>query len=165
MIKEKRDYIKNQIGFHFDDLSHKRQLELAALNFPSDFVYVALGRKPLSYWEANGFGLLFRNDFTNEVNNILAAIEAEDDEKFIEREQPKVSNTFKAKHQTIDAKTLSSYPDEAFYWVDDNNVISNITNTEFEVIGGKEWYETYIELYGRKIAFRKTSAGWERTRW
>lgn len=159
MIKEKREYLKNQIGFHSEDLTHKRQLELSALTLPNDFVYVALGRKPLDYWNEYGFGLMFREDFANEVNAILKAIEEEDDAKFIQNEQPKTSTAFVRREQTISAKALSRYPDEAFSWLDEERVISNITNTTFRVIGGKKWFEEYIEIYGRTIGYTKNKRG------
>lgn len=79
MDEKKKEYLKNQIGFHLDDLTPRRRAELATYSYlSSEWKYAALAKKPLSDWNNYGYGLFKNADFIQEVNAYLKAIDEMD---------------------------------------------------------------------------------------
>lgn len=146
LSKIKIDYLKRHIGFEKSELTHKRQIELESMPISTEFAFAALGRKSLDEWNKYGFGLFKDFNFIKEVNAYLKTLEEEDEAAFIEREQPKTTaffNTFGIT-KTMDVMTLASYPKKTWEWIDDNTIRSKLTNTAFNIVGGKETYEKLI---------------------
>lgn len=84
MMNEKKiEYLKNQIGFHMEDLTPRRRAELQAFtNLSPEWKYAALSKKSVDNWNALGFGLFRNFDFVKEINVYLDAIEAMEEEAF-----------------------------------------------------------------------------------
>lgn len=85
MTNRERFLVEN-VGFHFDDLTLMRQLELETLmremNLSRDWIMLALSRKSLEEWEAWGFALFHKKEFCDEVNKLLSAINRMDEQHF-----------------------------------------------------------------------------------
>lgn len=73
------EFLKDNVGFHFTDLSMKRQVELRSLmdneGFSFLYVYGALSFKTRLEWEKWGFGLFFVDNFSERVFDYLDAVE------------------------------------------------------------------------------------------
>ena len=90
-MKEK--FLKQNVGFHFDDLSLMRQAELTAiateLGVSDDWILLALSKDSLESWEKWGFSLFRKNTFRAEIDNLLEIISRMDEKKFKQAAQKK----------------------------------------------------------------------------
>ena len=153
MDKKKIEYLKNQIGFHLDDLTPRRRAELATYTYlSSEWKYAALARKTASHWNTVGFGLFNTPSFIQQINDYLANIDAmSEDELFPKPRATTDFNTFGIV-KVIDVTELLTYPKKVWEWIDDTHIRSKVTKKVFEVVGGKDTYDKYVtgEL-GKKI--------------
>ena len=105
MNQKKKDYLKAQIGFHMKDLLPDYQVQLKAYvknkTKTEEWICAALGKKPLSDWNANGLGLLFRADFVQEVNEYIKVIDEMDDDEFDQMFEVKHSDQFEPEKKEV----------------------------------------------------------------
>lgn len=77
MTKMQKFLIQN-VGFHFEDFSLSRQLELETiqqeLGVSSDWILLALSKDTLSKWEEWGFALFRKPEFKNGIDASLQAL-------------------------------------------------------------------------------------------
>lgn len=85
-MTNKQRFLKQNIGFHFEDLSLMKQMELEAitneLGLSQEWVMLALSKDTLENWEKWGFNLFKKPDFRSEINNLLAVLNKMDESKF-----------------------------------------------------------------------------------
>ena len=156
MNEIKKNYLKEQIGFHFEDLNHRRQLEIKAFGKttgkPIEWIYVALGKKPLSNWNQYGFGLFRDPTFVKEVDDYIQTIEEEDDDVFIELE--KRDNTVIINHDfdrgrgepMFDASFMyRHYKYDEWYFIDNGTVYIIPTKVKMAFSGGKDAWFRFLE--------------------
>ena len=78
-MTNKEKFLRNNVGFHFEDLSLMKQIELnaitAELNLSLDWVLLALSKDTLENWEKWGFNLFKKADFHKEIDGLLAALD------------------------------------------------------------------------------------------
>ena len=85
MLNEiKLKYLLDTIGFHSDDFTMNRQMELnARIDIEGkEWVLVALSEDTFDNWEKYGFNLMDKPDFRKRVSAKLKALEREDDKAF-----------------------------------------------------------------------------------
>jgi len=84
-MDKKTKFLIQNIGFHFEDLSLVRQLELEAikerLNLTDTWIYLALSKDSLESWEKWGFNLFQKPEFKSEINSLVKVFERMDEEK------------------------------------------------------------------------------------
>ena len=85
-MTNKEKFLRQNVGFHLEDLSLMRQAELDAvrrnLRLSDDWVLLALSKDSLEGWERWGFGIFKKTDFYDEVDSLLTVFKAMDDSKF-----------------------------------------------------------------------------------
>ena len=85
-MTNKEKFLRQNVGFHLEDLSLVRQAELDAvrrnLRLSNDWVLLALSKDSLEGWEKWGFGIFKKTDFYDEVDSLLTALNKMDDSKF-----------------------------------------------------------------------------------
>lgn len=85
-MTNKEKFLRQNVGFHLEDLSLVRQAELDAvrknLRLSNDWVLLALSKDSLEGWEKWGFGIFKKTDFYDEVDSLLTVFKAMDDSKF-----------------------------------------------------------------------------------
>ena len=85
-MTNKEKFLRQNVGFHLEDLSLMRQAELDAvrrnLRLSNDWVLLALSKDSLEGWEKWGFGIFKKTDFYDEVDSLLATFNRMDDSKF-----------------------------------------------------------------------------------
>ena len=85
-MTNKERFLRQNVGFHLEDLSLVRQAELDAvrrkLRLSDDWVLLALSKDSLEGWEKWGFGIFKKTDFYDEVDSLLATLNRMDDAKF-----------------------------------------------------------------------------------
>lgn len=85
-MTNKEKFLRQNVGFHLEDLSLVRQAELKAvkekLRLSDDWVLLALSKDSLEGWEKWGFGIFKKMDFYDEVDSLLTVFKAMDDSKF-----------------------------------------------------------------------------------
>lgn len=85
-MTNKEKFLRQNVGFHLEDLSLMRQAELDAvrrnLRLSDDWVLLALSKDSLEGWEKWGFGIFKKMDFYDEVDSLLATFNRMDDSKF-----------------------------------------------------------------------------------
>ena len=66
-MTNKEKFLSMNVGFHFEDLSLSRQLELSAIQeemkVSKEWIMLALSKKDLNNWEEWGFALFKNSDF------------------------------------------------------------------------------------------------------
>ena len=120
-MTNKEQFLQNNVGFHKEDLSIKRRLELSnmirRLGVDNEWMFAALSLHTLEEWERFGFGLMRSADFQEEVKYYLEdinEISEEEFEKEIKKSQILVNEEdFRARWNEVkrQGKVLSS--DEA----------------------------------------------------
>lgn len=89
-MTNKEKFLNTNVGFHKEDLSLMRQVELQTiievLGVSPDWVKIALSKDSLENWEKWGFNLLKKPEFIAEVNGLLTALDKVDDNKFKEEQ-------------------------------------------------------------------------------
>lgn len=82
----KEQFLQNNVGFHKEDLSIKRRLELnnviRRLGVNNEWMFAALSLHTLEEWERFGFGLMKSADFQEEVKYYLEDINEISEEEF-----------------------------------------------------------------------------------
>lgn len=85
-MTNKEKFLRQNVGFHLEDLSLMRQAELDAvrrnLRLSDDWVLLALSKDSLEGWEKWGFGIFKKTDFYDEVDSLLTTLNRMDDSKF-----------------------------------------------------------------------------------
>lgn len=85
-MTNKQRFLKQNIGFHFEDLSLMKQMELEAitneLGLSQEWVMLALSKDSLENWEKWGFNLFKKPDFRSEIDSLLAVLNRMDESKF-----------------------------------------------------------------------------------
>lgn len=85
-MTNKEKFLRQNVGFHLEDLSLVRQAELKAvkekLRLSDDWVLLALSKDSLEGWEKWGFGIFKKMEFYDEVDSLLATFNRMDDAKF-----------------------------------------------------------------------------------
>lgn len=85
-MTNKEKFLRQNVGFHLEDLSLMRQAELDAvrrnLRLSDDWVLLALSKDSLEGWEKWGFGIFKKTDFYDEVDSLLTVLNRMDDAKF-----------------------------------------------------------------------------------
>lgn len=85
-MTNKERFLRQNVGFHLEDLSLMRQAELDAvrrnLRLSDDWVLLALSKDSLEGWEKWGFGIFKKTDFYDEVDSLLTVLNRMDDAKF-----------------------------------------------------------------------------------
>ena len=85
-MTNKEKFLRQNVGFHLEDLSLMRQAELKAvkekLRLSDDWVLLALSKDSLEGWEKWGFGVFKKMEFYDEVDSLLTVFKAMDDSKF-----------------------------------------------------------------------------------
>lgn len=85
-MTNKEQFLKMNVGFHYEDLPLEKQLELEAIknsmNLSTEWVYLALSKCPMEEWCKWGFGLFRKPDFKNEIDALLTAFNKADDSRF-----------------------------------------------------------------------------------
>lgn len=85
-MTNKEKFLRQNVGFHLEDLSLVRQAELKAvkekLRLSDDWVLLALSKDSLEGWEKWGFGIFKKMEFYDEVDSLLTVFKAMDDAKF-----------------------------------------------------------------------------------
>lgn len=85
-MTNKERFLRQNVGFHLEDLSLVRQAELKAvkekLRLSDDWVLLALSKDSLEGWEKWGFGIFKKMEFYDEVDSLLATFNRMDDSKF-----------------------------------------------------------------------------------
>lgn len=83
-MKEK--FLKQNVGFHFEDLTLMRQAELSAIaaemGLSEDWILLALSKDSRENWEKWGFSLFRKNSFQVEIDSLLHTINRMDEQKF-----------------------------------------------------------------------------------
>lgn len=82
MNEQKIKYLKNNIKFHFEDLSIDRQLEIKARPEPIEWKYLALGEDTLENIEKFGVKGWDNLTFRNRIDSKLKVLNKEDDKQF-----------------------------------------------------------------------------------
>lgn len=76
-MTNKEKFLINNVGFHKEDLSLMRQMELEVivneLNISKEWLLLALSKDKLENWEKWGFNLFKKPEFKNEVDKLLVA--------------------------------------------------------------------------------------------
>lgn len=102
-MTNKEKFLADNVGFHFEDLSLIRRIELQAiatdLKVGNDWILLALSKDSIESWEKWGFNLFKKPEFKSNIDKLLAIINKMDEKDF------KKSNT---KGKT--AKQLSVSP-------------------------------------------------------
>lgn len=108
-MTNKERFLRQNVGFHLEDLSLVRQAELDAvrrnLKLSNDWVFLALSKDTLEGWEKWGFGIFKKTDFYNEVESLLATLNRMDDSKFKE-ENERVSAKNRGKKLRVNDTTF-----------------------------------------------------------
>lgn len=85
-MNNREKFLRNNIGFHFEDLSLMRQIELETIKenmgVPKEWIYLALSKDKLENWEQWGFNLFRKPEFKQNIDSLLAALDKMDDDKF-----------------------------------------------------------------------------------
>lgn len=85
-MTNKEQFLQNSVGFHKEDLSIKRRLELnnmiRRLGVNNEWMFAALSLHTLEEWERFGFGLMRNSDFQEEVKYYLEDINEISEEEF-----------------------------------------------------------------------------------
>ena len=72
------EYLRNNVGFHLNDLSIKRRVELNHLideiKMPTYFILAGLSFKSLQDWEKWGFGLFYIDNYIQRIYDYLDRI-------------------------------------------------------------------------------------------
>jgi hypothetical protein len=93
-MNNRTKFLQNNVGFHFEDLSLIRQMELEAtqkqMGVSADWIMLALSKDSLESWEKWGFNLFKKPDFKAGVDALLDSLNKLDDSKF-DREVKKKS--------------------------------------------------------------------------
>ena len=86
IMTNKEQFLQNNVGFHKEDLSIKRRLELSnmirRLGVDNEWMFAALSLHTLEEWEKFGFGLMKNADFQEEVKYYLEDINEISEEEF-----------------------------------------------------------------------------------
>lgn len=73
-MTQKEQFLKNNVGFHKEDLSLIRQLELKKIrnemNVSDDWLYLALSKDSLDNWNRYGFGLFKKAEFKAAIDSL-----------------------------------------------------------------------------------------------
>ena len=85
-MTNKEKFLRENVGFHFEDLSLMKQAELnaitASLGLSLDWVLLALSKDSLENWEKWGFNLFKKAEFHNEIDGLLAALDKMEESQF-----------------------------------------------------------------------------------
>lgn len=85
-MTNKEKFLRENVGFHFDDLSLIRQAELELMmeekNISLEWVLLALSKNSLENWEKWGFSLMEKDEFKREVNSLVKALARMTDDDF-----------------------------------------------------------------------------------
>ena len=85
-MTNKEQFLLENVGFHYKDLSVKRKLELNSitkrLKVNDEWVLAALSFHTLEEWERFGFGLMKSEDFQEEVKGYLEGLNKITEEEF-----------------------------------------------------------------------------------
>jgi len=168
MLNEKQlAYLKQSVGFHFEDLSSSTQLAFKARTEPFEWKLAALSEGTLKDWNDHGFRLWNNADFKARVQNKLEVISKMTDEEI--SPTPQESSSFKKKEKTLSFFDLASYPKEVWKWCDDDlHVKSKITGKCFLVPCGRAEYEKMLKgegllqvLPGCRYKYNKKAGRWD----
>ena len=92
-MTNKEKYLINNVGFHSEDLSLIRQIELETvakeLGVSKEWILLALSKDTLEGWEKWGFNLFKKPEFKAGIDNLLKSLDKMDEQEF------KKSNTKK----------------------------------------------------------------------
>lgn len=104
-MTNKEKFLRNNVGFHFEDLSLMKQAELNAitanLGVSLDWVLLALSKDSLENWEKWGFNLFKKAEFRREIDSLLAALDKMEESQF-----KKENNRKKGKEIWVSEKTF-----------------------------------------------------------
>ena len=79
-------FLRENVGFHYEDLSLAKQIELQAMvkemGVSVDWMLLALSKDKLENWEKWGFALFKKPDFKANVDALERAIKSMSEEKF-----------------------------------------------------------------------------------
>ncbi len=85
-MTNKEKFLSMNVGFHFEDLSLSRQLELSAIQeemkVSKEWIMLALSKKDLNNWEEWGFALFKNSDFKTQISLMEKQLNKMDDSKF-----------------------------------------------------------------------------------
>lgn len=113
-MTNKEKFLRQNVGFHLEDLSLVRQAELSAakrnLKLSDDWVLLALSKDSLEGWEKWGFGIFKKMDFYDEVDSLLTALNRMDDSKF-KAENERVAAKNKTKRLRVSDTTFRTVYD------------------------------------------------------
>ena len=106
-MNNREKFLKENVGFHFEDLSLARQVELEAIindmRLDMEWVYLALSKVSLAEWEQWGFNLFKKPEFSAGVSKQLAQFNQVNDDRFKKENQKKKAG----KKLYIDAATFN----------------------------------------------------------
>ena len=106
-MTNKEKFLRENVGFHFEDLSLIKQAELnaitASLGLSLDWVLLALSRDSLENWEKWGFNLFRKAEFHKEIDGLLAALDKMEESQFKKENSRKRKN---GKHIYVSEKTF-----------------------------------------------------------
>lgn len=106
-MSNKEKFLKENVGFHFEDLSLMRRIELEQimneLKVSTDWILLALSRDTLENWEKWGFALFKKPDFRTTINNLEQEINSMSEENFKQENNRKNQ---KKPHLWVDEKTF-----------------------------------------------------------
>lgn len=85
-MTNKEIFLKENVGFHYEDLSLMRQIELQQIikemGVSVDWMLLALSKDTLENWEKWGFALFKKADFRTTINNLEQVINSMSEDKF-----------------------------------------------------------------------------------
>lgn len=85
-MTNKEKFLINNVGFHSEDLSLIRQIELKTvakeLGVPKEWVLLALSKDSLEKWEQWGFNLFKKPEFKAEIDSLLKTLNKMDEYEF-----------------------------------------------------------------------------------
>lgn len=117
----REQFLLENVGFHYKDLSVKRKLELNSitkrLKVDGEWVLAALSFHTLEEWERFGFGLMKNEDFQEEIKGYLEGLSKIEEEEF-ERELKKTQilvneEDFRARWNEVKRQGKVFTPEEA----------------------------------------------------
>lgn len=104
-MTNKEKYLINNVGFHSDDLSLMRQIELETvaneLGVSKDWVLLALSKDTLEGWEKWGFNLFKKPEFKSGIDGQLDLLNKMDEQEFKNANSKKKAKKLHVSYETF----------------------------------------------------------------
>ena len=104
-MTNKEKFLINNVGFHSEDLSLIRQVELETvakeLGVSKEWILLALSKDTLEGWEKWGFNLFKKPEFKSGIDRLLESLNKMDDQEFKKANTKKKAKELHVSYETF----------------------------------------------------------------